>query len=279
MTHNYPPLPFSNLIEETTIALDATLKAAEAILQIYSKDFITMMKAEQEPVTKADLESNKILITALKKKSYPILSEETKDTFERLNKQRVWIIDPLDGTREFIKKNGEFSIMVALVEKNKPILGIVYQPTNKKLYLAQKSQGCYKLEENKWKRLNVSSINKLEEAQAILSKSDFPEKDQQFLSSINVKKITQKGSAGLKVGDICEHKAEFYFKSNNKMKEWDTAAAYIMIFEAGGRMTDLKGNELIYNQKEVIHQNGILVSNGILHEQLVNKFINHYQTL
>ncbi len=270
------PLPFHIVESETLLALRAALAAGKEIIHIYENGFTTTFKEDKQPVTQADIASNECILKILQETNYPILSEETKDTSERLDHDRIWIIDPLDGTREFINKNGEFSIMIALVERKQPILGVVYQPTNKLLYVAQKNQGCFQRLNNGWEKLTISNIKKLEEARAILSKSDYPEKDRQFIRNINVKKISQKGSAGLKVGEICSGNAEFYYKTNNKLKEWDTAAAYIMISEAGGKMTDLRGNELIYNQKEVIHQNGILVSNGILHKKLINNLIKYY---
>ena len=188
----------------------------------------------------------------------------------------MWIIDPLDGTKEFIQKNDEFVIMVALVENNVPLVGIVYQPTTGLLYLAQKGQGVFEKIEKGWKRLSVSKVDALNQARAVLSKSHLKEKDKLFLENIAVTAFSQKGSAGLKIGLICAGEADFYFNSSDKVKEWDTAAGYCMITEAGGKMTDVFGNQLQYNRSDVVHRDGILISNGILHNLLASKLKHFY---
>ncbi len=272
-----PLLPFSTLITETTLALEGVFEAGKAVLEVYKQDFKTTFKAEQEPLTEADLRSNKILLTALQKTKIPVLSEETADFSGRVNNNTIWIIDPLDGTKEFIQKNGEFVIMVALVKEAVPILGIVYQPTTGLLYLAQKGQGVFEKIGQGWRRLHVSKVDNIAQARAVLSKSHLKEKDRQFMDEMGVSNFSQKGSAGLKIGLLCSGEAEFYFNPSDKVKEWDTAAGYCMIIEAGGKMTDLFGTKLQYNQQDVVHRKGILVSNGKLHSRLAEKLRLFYQ--
>src|SRR3989344_8958912 len=161
MTISSITLPFSSLGRETTIALEGIYAAGEAILKVYKEDFTTMLKAQQEPVTEADLRSNKILLAALAKTKIPVLSEEKHDSGKRLEHSTVWIIDPLDGTKEFIKRNDEFAVMVALVEDTIPILGIVYQPTSGLLYLARKGEGVFQKTESGWKKLFVSNFREI----------------------------------------------------------------------------------------------------------------------
>ncbi|MEK6899824.1 MAG: inositol monophosphatase family protein, partial [Nanoarchaeota archaeon] len=144
--------------------LEAVMAAGKEILRIYDQDFKATFKQQQEPLTEADLASNKIILKALKKTGIAILSEETKDNVERVNHDLLWIVDPLDGTREFINKNGEFSILVGLAEKGVPVLGIIYQPTTKTLFLSSKSEGAYEKTSDGWKRLKTTSITALSEA-------------------------------------------------------------------------------------------------------------------
>src|SRR6056297_3572822 len=118
-------------------------KVGAEIMKLYEKDFEIKDKADSSPVTKADLLSNKLLVEILEKTNIPILSEEIKDNPERLSSDKLWIIDPLDGTKDFIQKTDEFSIMVALVEKGEPVLGIVYAPALGKIYYAEKNKGAY----------------------------------------------------------------------------------------------------------------------------------------
>jgi len=160
-------LPFSPL-EETKLAIDAVTRASKEIMEIYNTDFTTFTKAENEPLTEADIKSNEIILNLLSKSNYPILSEENPDNLEnRLGKKKVWIVDPLDGTTDFVNKTGEFTVMVALVEEHLPILGVIVCPINKSLYVAQKGQGAYfTLDKNVWNKLNVSTTDNLKKLQS-----------------------------------------------------------------------------------------------------------------
>lgn len=265
-------LPFANPLQELGLVLPAIEKAGEAILEVYHQDFEVKMKGEDDPLTEADLKSNKILKEALLKTGYYVFSEEDVDNLERLNHSKVWIIDPLDGTKEFVNRNGEFVVMMGLVEKGVPILGIVYQPTTGSLYLAQKRQGAYEQTAEGWKKLKVSDISQLFPARAIVSRSHLSDKDREFLNFLGVSSFFQKGSAGIKAGEICKGVAEFYFNSSNKLKQWDTCAAACMLVEAGGKVTDLKGRELKYNIEKANHEDGVLISNGKVHDLVIGGY-------
>ena len=180
--------------------IEAVTDAGEEILRIYNQDFNITFKQQQEPLTEADLASNKIILKALKKTNIAILSEETADNPERVKQDLLWIVDPLDGTKEFINKNGEFSILVGLAEKGIPVLGIIYQPTTQTLFLSSKGEGAYEKTPDGWKRLKTTSITALSEARGILSRNNLSEEEIRFLEKNNMDKFTQKGSAGLKAG-------------------------------------------------------------------------------
>lgn len=255
--------------KETITAINAAIKAGTKIIKIYSTNFSTQYKGKNDPITKADIESNNILIKELSQFNYPILSEEMNPNIDRSDK--FWIIDPLDGTKEFINRNGEFSVMIALVKGNTPLLGVVYQPTNKTLYVAEKDLGVFKKVNNSWVKLTCSKVSSLKDSKAVLSKSHLYEKDKKYLELMNIKNFIQLGSSGLKVGKICEGKADFYFNPSSKLKIWDTAAATCMISQAGGKITDMFGNNLDYT-KDIYHLNGIMVSNNNLHSLLIKKY-------
>ena len=131
-----------NIKSKLDTALLAAFEAGEAILRVYQNDFEVMMKADQSPLTKADLESNTIILKHLGEE-YPILTEENKEVpfQERKYWTNFWLIDPLDGTKEFIKRNGEFTVNIALISKGKPILGIVYVPVTKQFFWGTESHG------------------------------------------------------------------------------------------------------------------------------------------
>jgi 3'(2'), 5'-bisphosphate nucleotidase len=264
-------IPISNKIHELDIAIKAAQEASNIILEIYQKDYNTFTKKDDSPVTDADLQSNKIINKILSNTKYPILSEEDIDDQSRLSKDMIWIVDPLDGTSDFIDKTGEFTVMIALIQNKKPILGVIAWPTEKILFIAQKNCGAFRYSDDKWNKISVTKINELPKCRTIGSRHHLSDKEKQFIKKIGIKDFTSIGSS-LKVGKISSGEAEAYITTTNKMKEWDTAASYCIISEAGGKMTDMLGNELTYNNKNVYHKNGILVTNGLIHNKILQEF-------
>ncbi len=264
-------IPISNKIPELDIAIKAAQEAGNTILKIYEKDFKTFTKTDNSPVTDADLQSNKIIKEILSVTKHSILSEEDVDDKTRLSNDIIWIIDPLDGTSDFIDKTGEFTVMIALVQNQKPILGVIAWPTEKTLFVAQKNAGAFRYSDNKWEKISVTKISELPKCRTIGSRHHLSDKEKDFIEKIGIKDFTSIGSS-LKVGKISSGQAEVYITTTNKMKEWDTAASHCIISEAGGKMTDMLGNELTYNNENVYHQNGILVTNGLIHEKILTEF-------
>ena len=264
-------IPISNKIPELDIAIKAAQEASSVILEIYQKDYNTYTKTDNSPVTDADLKSNKIINKILSNTKYSILSEEDIDDQSRLSKDMIWIVDPLDGTSDFIDKTGEFTVMIALIQNKKPILGVIAWPTEKILFVAQKNCGAFRYSNNKWDKISVTKIDELPKCRTVGSRHHLSEKEKKFIKKIGIEDFTSIGSS-LKVGKISSGQAEAYITTTNKMKEWDTAASYCIVSEAGGKMTDMLGNDLTYNNKNVHHQNGILVTNGLIHDKIVEEF-------
>ena len=264
-------IPISDKIPELDLAIKAAQEAGNTILKIYEEGFKMFTKTDNSPVTDADLQSNKIIKEILSVTKHSILSEEDVDDKNRLSNDMIWIIDPLDGTSDFIDKTGEFTVMIALVENQKPILGVIAWPTEKTLFVAQKNAGAFRYSDNKWEKISVTKISELPKCRTIGSRHHLSDKEKDFIKKIGIKDFTSIGSS-LKVGKISSGQAEVYITTTNKMKEWDTAASHCIISEAGGKMTDMLGNELTYNNKNVYHQNGILVTNGLIHEKILREF-------
>ena len=263
-------IPIRGKLVELDIAIRASVDAGKKILEIYQNDFETYTKEDNSPITEADLQSNEILKKILSETGHHILSEEDKDNKSRLDKRTLWIIDPLDGTSDFIDKTGEFTIMVALIKDKKPVLGIINWPTENTLFAAQIGKGAYKYSNENWIKIQVSNTDELGNCKIIGSRHHLSEKERLFIKNLGIKEFTSIGSS-LKVGKISSGEAEAYITTTNKMKEWDTAASYCIIKEAGGKMTDISGNEITYNNKDVYHNNGIVVSNGLIHERIIAK--------
>jgi len=250
------------------IANKTALKAGKKILEIYKQAEIGVgFKQDKSPVTKADLESNKIIVRGIKKHfpDHGILSEETLDNKERLNKDFVWIIDPLDGTKEFIKKNGEFTVNIALTYKQKPIIGVVYAPALNQLFYASLNKGAFMLDSfGKEHKINVSERAELNKLILVTSRSHASEKIKKIADRFS--EVMKKGSS-LKGCIIAKGDADVYFRLG-KTNEWDICAMDLIVKEAGGLVTDLHGKELRYNKKNTLI-NGFLVSNNQIHEKLL----------
>ena len=264
-------IPIVDKIPELDVALQAVTEAGNAILDIYGKRYETSIKQDNSPITEADLKSNEIIKKILSKTVHYILSEEDKDDQIRLSQEIIWIVDPLDGTSDFIDKTGEFTVMIALVKNKKPILGVIGWPTEKTIFAAQKGCGAFRYSEGEWRKISVSKNSDLVKSRAIGSRHHLSDKEKMFIKKLGFKNFTSIGSS-LKVGKISSGEAEAYITTTNKMKEWDSAASYCIISEAGGKMTDMMGGDLTYNNKVVNHQNGILVTNGLIHNKILEEF-------
>lgn len=249
-----------NLIEPLKAIV---ISAGEAILDVYnaSGEIEVENKSDDSPVTKADHAAHLIIDAGLRKLSiqYPILSEEggLPDFTERQNWQRYWLVDPLDGTKEFINKNGEFTVNIALIENDKPILGIVYVPVtgviyyglhlpNEKVSLSIKEQNATK------ERLSVATVNFDTDLVVVGSRRHGAEALDRLLEKIEPQfsstKLVSMGSS-LKICAIAEGQAHWYPRLA-LTSEWDTAAAHAVLKGAGGEILDERLNTLAYNQKD-----------------------------
>ena len=260
---------------ETAIAL--AKKAGEIILGFYALEIIAEEKYGidnfSEPVTIADRTASKIIVEGLAE-AFPedaVLSEEEiDDKKNRLSKERVWIIDPLDGTRGFINRDGDFAVQIGLAVGGESILGVVFLPNEKRLYYACKGNGAFVVENGGMpKRLQVSDKTNFREMNLAVSRNHRSPKMSRILQNFRLKKEIQRGSVGLKVGLIAEQICDLYIHLSPRTKFWDTCAPQIILEEAGGKLTDLFGFPFVYNLKDAQNHNGILVSNGVSHEEVL----------
>jgi len=249
------PLELEPIVQEV---IQLSYKAGEAILEIYNTDFEEEYKQDDSPLTKADLASNEIICNGLKKLTpeIPIISEEnkTKRYEERKDWSSCWVVDPLDGTKEFVKKNDEFTTNVALIKDGKPIAGVVYIPVYNQMYYAIKGYGAYKIDENnELTVITSSSYNpQSEKVRIVCSRSHLNEATQAFVDWFRNPEIVSKGSS-LKFLAIAEGEADVYPRLAPTM-EWDTAAAQIILQEAGGSVTDFNDKTpLIYNKEDLLN--------------------------
>jgi len=255
---------------EMKAAVKAAVKAGSAVIKIYYKDFSVERKADDQPVCAADLASNRLINKTLKPLGYPILSEESFDDLIRLKSKKVWIVDPLDGTSDFVNKKGEFTIMIGLVEAGRPVLGVVYSPAEKILYYAAEGEGAFEKKGGKTARLSVSNKKELAQAKIYISRYHFGEAEKKFLKLSKPKKLVACGSSK-KLCLIAAGRGEASFNLSDKTKEWDVCAAAVILSEAGGRLTDKNGANLKYNKKQPRNLAGYVAGNFPIHEKIIAK--------
>ncbi|MDP4175946.1 MAG: 3'(2'),5'-bisphosphate nucleotidase CysQ [Bacteroidota bacterium] len=243
---------------------EIALEAGEAIMNIYFlKDKEVSLKSDESPLTKADLLSQKIISSSLKKiyPSIPIISEESKQTDyeERKQWEYFWLVDPLDGTKEFIKGNGEFTVNIALIEKNSPVLGVVFIPALNLLYFASKwIKGSFKRAQGSEDlKLKVNSDKKTDLI-AVKSRSHSSSSEEEFFSKLPVSSVIQAGSS-LKFCLIAEGVADIYLRSGHTY-EWDTAAGQAILEKAGGYVYSM-GESLKYNKATMLNESFVASAN------------------
>lgn len=275
--------------------LNIISQAGEKVLSYYGKKIEVKNKGNDSPVTIADIESNKILISSLSKYGWPILSEEgegvpqgydklqskrgcpgTKDNPDRLEADLVWIIDPLDGTKDFIQETGEFTIMLSLVKKNKdgnyrPILGIIYRPVNNTFYYAIEKKGAWIKEGNNTvRKLLVSREKEWRNITMFTSRNHTTDLEWQVVKKLGISKVETYGSS-LKACLISAGDAELNFNPAPFTWEWDVCPSDLLIHEAGGKFTDTKGELFNYNKKDPKNHFGYLATNGLIHKDILKE--------
>lgn len=230
-------------------------EAGKAIMEIYKKDFNVDYKDDKSPLTEADLKSNEIICNKLEKlyPNIPIMSEENKqvDYDTRRNWEYYWCIDPIDGTKEFIKKNDEFTVNIALIHNNTPVLGVVYGPAIDEMYSAKKGEGAFLNGQKLPLKINE---NKKEKLYVVASKSHLSEETQEFIDALDAKEITQvsRGSS-LKLCMVASGEADIYPRLAPTM-EWDTAAADAVVREAEKMTYQFQSNKpVVYNKENLLN--------------------------
>lgn len=260
---------------ELDVAVRLAREAGAAILDFYEGPLDIEQKhdfEDREPVTQADKAANELIVHALRLE-FPadgILAEESIDTRHRLNKQRVWMVDPLDGTNGFIDGNGDFAVQIGLSDREECVLGVVYQPLSNVLYRAVRGFGTWvERPAHAVQRARVSNKTELSTMRLAASRSHRSPRMDRVVRAFGVKQEIRRGSVGIKVGLIVEKQCDLYVHLSPRTKQWDTCAPEIILQEAGGRLTDLFGRPLRYNEPEVQNLNGIVASNGAAHEAII----------
>ena len=253
------------LTKNLKLAIEASLQAGKKIIEIYnSDDFNLEYKLDDSPLTIADTASNKIIENILEASNIPILSEEGNilDFNNRKNLKQLWIVDPLDGTKEFIKKNDEFTVNIALIEDSKPVIGVIYAPALNVLYFSERKLGSYKTlitaldEFDNSKAFRLPLVENSNEYKVLTSRSHLDDNTLDYIDNLkvnNLKVVSVPMGSSLKFCLLAEGLADCYPRFSPCM-EWDTAAGQIICDEAGFKVIDLKTMKpIVYNRENLIN--------------------------
>jgi myo-inositol-1(or 4)-monophosphatase len=248
---------------ERDVAVQAARDAGAIVRRYYESGVEVREKSPDSPVTKADLEAN-AAIRRLISASFPEdgwLSEETADSTERLGRRRVWVVDPLDGTKEFIAHIPEFCVCIALTEAGRPVVAVEYNPAADRLYVAVRGEGTTV----NGARARVSATARVPEAVVLASRSEDKRGEWDAFKPRCRVKLT--GSVAFKLAELSTGAGDATFTLTPK-NEWDICAGTLLVEEAGGRATDLHGKPLVFNQPSPLRP-GMIASNGVLHAGLL----------
>jgi 3'(2'), 5'-bisphosphate nucleotidase len=256
--------------QELEVALKAVRQAGRAILEDYAR-FEAIADAPADITTETDRCSQEIILHCLTE-TFPtdgLCAEESTDTLAKASRggPRLWIVDPIDGTRGFAKKLGEFSVMVGLADRGELALGVVFEPAHNRLTYAVRGNGCWRKDgdEATAEPCRVSTVSSLSAATLTQSHSRKSAAPSLQLQALQPARVLETYSAGIKLGQVARGEADLYLNTYDRFHDWDICAGEILVREAGGRVTNLLGEEPRYGQPGAIQRHGLLASNGALH--------------
>lgn len=262
----------SELAQELTVAIALAREAGALVTALRRGGLDVDRKLGDEPVTQADREADARIVAGLRA-AFPgdaVLSEEAPDDGSRLERPRVWMVDPIDGTKDFIRGEAGFATMIGLVDGDRPALGVVYQPLGDRLYFAVRGQGAF-MQEGAAEpvRLHVSDVRSPADIRMVASKSHRDEVIDRVRDELGITDELNVGSVGLKLGLIARGERDLYVNPAGHSKLWDACGPEVILVEAGGRLTDARGALLDYRGTDVRNLRGLIASNGHLHDEVV----------
>jgi len=260
---------------ELRAAISLARAAGAAALEHYGGPLRIVHKSENEdPVTEADHAANDVIVEGLQRE-FPadgLLSEETLDTMRRLSLARVWMVDPLDGTKGFIAGNGDFAVQIGLAENGESVLGVVYQPVPDVLHYAARGAGAWVLRpEMPPEQLRVCVETKFARMRLAASRNHHSPRMDAVVRALGVTEEIRRGSVGIKTGLIAERQCDLYVHLSPRTKHWDSCAPEAILREAGGLLTDLWGEPLLYNTADVQNRNGLVAASHAAHPLIIER--------
>ncbi len=261
-------------------SLDTLLAIAEeavmTVLTVYRSPFDVELKGPDDPVTKADRLANQLICQRLGA-AFPeaaVVAEESDP--QRYGDYRhaaqVFFVDPVDGTREFVQRTGEFVVMIGHVENGRPRSGVIWAPTEGRVWIGDVGLGAFSRgPEEPWKPVRPSTTNHLGDARLVVSRTQSSEKRTELAGRLGVASLRPLGSAGLKGAMVASGQADAYLATARAGMLWDACAPDAIVTAAGGRFTDARGRAIDYRSDDLAVRRGLLASNGVLHQALLER--------
>lgn len=259
------------LERELDSAIEIARGAGRILLDIYATDFDVALKEGNSPVTVADTRANAYIVEQLASR-FPedgIVAEENKEHGDALSRPRCWFVDPLDGTKEFIAKNGEFAVMIGLAIEGEAKLGVVLQPGKDKLYAGVVGQGATLTHAGETRPLSVSETANTADLNLVVSRSHRDKSTDEVVRRLGITNEFCSGSVGLKIGIISERAADLYVHPSDKASKWDACGPEAVVRAAGGRFSDLRGSAFDYREADLRTSRGILACNAASYESVL----------
>ena len=248
--------------KEIKAAIEAGLKAKEKIMEIYNTSFDVEIKDDNSPVTLADKTADKMIREHLSKlfPSYDFLTEESEDDLKRRENDYVWIVDPVDGTKDFVARDNEFTTNIALAYKHEIVVGVVIIPASDEYYYAIKGEGAFKVKGNITTKIHVN--DKITDLTVLSSRFHSNKNELEVIEKHKdkIKNVNRFGSS-MKACKIASGEAEISYRLSDGTKEWDTAAIQIIVEEAGGVFVKPNGERMKYNREDVYNREGYIITN------------------
>lgn len=268
-----------DLRNELETAESIAREAGELLLGFYRGAYAVELKSGAEPVTEADRAANELIVDRLRA-AFPddgILAEESAERAgEARGHRRVWLVDPMDGTREFIDHTDEFAVMIGLVVDGRPILGVVDQPAAGNRYRGVVGSGAEWVRGEGARPMRVSDRDGLADLRLVCSRSHLPDVVRRMMQDLGIEHMLRSGSVGLKIGMIGTGRCDLYLHPDGGTKLWDAAAPEAIVTAAGGRLTDFDGRPLRYDPDHLHNDRGLIASNGPLHDRLVERLAAYF---
>jgi 3'(2'), 5'-bisphosphate nucleotidase len=256
--------------------LGVAFEAAGVVRHVYETEFSVQYKGPKDPVTAADLRANELICRRLAEHfpGAPVVAEESDpESFAAYRTaSRIFFVDPLDGTAEFVARNGEFVVMIGLVEGDRSVAGVVVAPARRLAWAGAVGEGCFRVTEaGSRTNVRVSSVAELGDARLVSSRSHRTPLLERVLSRLGAREVTAVGSAGLKGAEVAQGEADAYVGPGRVGKRWDCCAIDALVTSAGGRLTDALGAPFDYRAPSLENDRGLVATNGVLHAAIIER--------